>query len=448
MKNVLSIRASGLRCMASGLSILFLLILIPRLARPNGSPINTGEIQRTGNVQMVRKKDIRLLAETVSVRLSGDYAYVRVSYSFQNEGPADKVTYGFPIECAPYTGEDYAPKEEALTNFRIETQSDSGGGGRELPLLETQIKKSDPEKEFSAFWKWHIVEIPFAIGERLSVFVSYRVKSALEDYVYTKSFRPEFSSRTFRYSLNPAKNWGDGRVPYCRIQVDASEFAKTGAKVSEISPQGYAAEDGVITWTHRDFDLAVADDIVIAYDNSSAEFTRYVNESRIASKDIKTWRASSTPKTDAVNRFGYGPEKLFDGDLNTAWVEGAHGNGVGEWVEVEFAASKGLTAIGIVNGYTKNEPIYLANNRIRKIRLDIEYAGGQNYGESPNTMEIDLLGKQFNDLNRNAEGPFISWLADFGMGDSIKKIRLTILEVAPGDKYDDTCIAELYLLGY
>jgi hypothetical protein len=66
----------------------------------------------------------------------------------------------------------------------------------------------------------------------------------------------------------------------------------------------------------------------------------------------------------------------------------------------------------------------------------------------PETMEVELTGKQFNDLNRNAEGPFISWLADFGMGEEVKKIRLTILEVAPGDKFNDTCIAELYLLGW
>lgn len=446
MKKALSIRPSGVKGMAYGLSILCLLLLIPGSARPNGSPINTGEIKRTGNIEMIQKKDIRLLSETISVRLSGDYADVGVTYKLQNDGAADKVTYGFPIEGDPYTGEEYAPKEDALTDFLIQAQSDTGGGKRRLPLLETKIEKTDPEREFSPYWKWHIVEIPFEEGERLNVFVSYRVKSALEDYVYTKSFRPEFSSRTFRYSLKPAQNWGNGKVPSLRVQVDTREFAKTGATVSLIMPSGYAVKDGVITWTHENLDLSTAGDIIIDYDNSSSEFTRYVNESRIALKDIKTWRASSTLKTDAINRFGYDPEKLFDADLNTAWVEGVPGNGVGEWVEVEFAGSKNLAAIGIINGYTKNESLYLANNRIRKIRLDIEYAEGKYYSRPPNTMEIDLVGKQFNDLNRNAEGPFISWLADFGEGEDIKKIRLTILGVAQGYKYNDTCISELYLL--
>jgi hypothetical protein len=427
--------------------LLILLLIVSEMALPNGSPINTGEIRRTGNIRMIQKKDIRLLTETIAVRLSGDYADVRVSYSFLNTGPADKVTYGFPIECAPYTGEEFAPKEEALTDFRIEVQNDFESSRRLLPLLQTQIKKTDPDNEFSPYWKWHIVEIEFADKEYLNVFVSYRVKSSLEDYVYTKSFRPEFSPRTFRYSLNPAMNWGDGLVQYCRIQVDTREFAKHGAAVSTISPGGYSAKDGMITWSHENLDLSKAADIEIVYDNSSAEFTRYVNESRVPPEGIAASRASSVLKTDAINRYGYGADKLFDGDLDTAWAEGASKSGVGEWVEVEFKEAKTLEAIGIVNGYTKNEALYRANDKIRKIRLDIEYVDRRYPNSHPETVEVELDEKQFNDLNRKAAGPFISWLADFGMGELVKKIRLTILEVTPGEKFSDTCIAELYLLG-
>ncbi len=427
--------------------LLILLLLVSETALPNGSPINTGEIQRTGNIRMIQKKDIRLLSETVAVRLSGDYADVRVSYSFFNTGPADKVTYGFPIECAPYTEEEFAPPEEALTDFRIEVRNDFESSRRQLPLLQTEIMKTDPDREFSPYWKWHIVEIEFADNEYLGVFVSYRVKCSLKDYVYTKSFRPNFSPRTFRYSLNPAMHWGDGLVPYCRIQVDTREFARQGADVSTISPGGYSAKDGLITWAHENLDLSTAGDIEIVYDNSSAEFTRYVNESRIPPEGIAAKRASSVLKTDAINRFGYGPDKLFDGDLDTVWAEGASKSGVGEWVEVEFEVPRTIEAIGIVNGHTKNEALYLANDRIRKIRLDIEYVNRRYPDSHPDPMEVELDEKQFNDLNRKAAGPFISWLADFGIGELVKRIRLTILEVTPGEKSSDTCIAELYLLG-
>ncbi len=426
----------------------FFMILAPALLLANGSPINTGEIQGTGNIQMIQKKNIHLLAETLSVRISGDYAFVRVSYRFQNLGPADKVTYGFPVEIAPYTGEVYAPKEEALTDFRIADQNDPFRPERDLPILETKIEKAGQEEEYKPFKKWHIVEIHFAEKEQKNVLVSYRVKSSLTDYVYSKSFRPTFSSRTFRYSLNPAQNWGEGIIQNCRIEIETGEFSKFDATATKISPRGYTIKDGVISWVYENLDLSTAEDIEFVYDNSSAEFTRYVNKERLPSKSIGVYTASSVLKKDAVNQYSYGPDNLFDDNLSTAWVEGVSGSGVGEWVEIEFTEFKHLEAIGIVNGYTKNESLYRANNRIRKIRLEITTLLNRTGTPNPETTEIELEEKQFNELNRNAQAPFISWLADFGDGISIKKIRLTILAVTAGDKYNDTCMAELYILGY
>ncbi len=35
--------------------IILAALFVPTLANPNGSPINTGEIRKTGNIQMVQK---------------------------------------------------------------------------------------------------------------------------------------------------------------------------------------------------------------------------------------------------------------------------------------------------------------------------------------------------------------------------------------------------------
>jgi hypothetical protein len=130
-------------------------------------------------------------------------------------------------------------------------------------------------------------------------------------------------------------------------------------------------------------------------------------------------------------------------------VEGTAGGGVGEWVEVQFGQGVNIEAVGIINGYTKNEAIYKANNRIRKIKLDVEFSDPwPGTPEKQKSIVLDLAEKQFNELNRNVKAPFISWLEDFGMGERVTKMRVTILEVSKGTKYDDTCISELYLLGY
>jgi hypothetical protein len=180
-------------------------------------------------------------------------------------------------------------------------------------------------------------------------------------------------------------------------------------------------------------------------------------EERIPSKYIVSTKASSVLKTDEINVYNYESKNLFDGDLNTAWCEGIKGHGEGEWVEFNFA-NVSIGAIGIINGYTKREAIYYANNRIKKIKLDVEYvpmrygeaqrSGGSEEALERETTVIDLEQKQFNELNKNVEAPFMSWLADYDDNyRHVRKIRLSILEVFPGTKYDDTCISEVYFIG-
>jgi len=428
-------------------------IIVPTMANPNGSPINTGEIRKTGNIQMVQKKDIRLEEERLSVRITGDDAFVQVNYRLKNQGPADKVTYGFPVESDPAFDGDFQPIEQStLADFRLSEEPNPQAPGRVIPVEKVVTDKTteSPQlgEEIKPSMSWHIVTIPFKEYEEKSISVSYRQKCRLEDIVYTKSFRPKFSHRTFAYTLKPAQNWGEGQVPVCSILIDARELLGQGGKILEIHPEGCSVNGGVISWNYQNLDLHTAKDIVLVYDNSDAAFTKYVQETRLPLSSIAKVQASSILKTDAVNRFNYEPKNLFDNDLNTAWVEGAAGGGVGEWAEVQFEKGVNIEAIGIINGYTKNEAIYKANNRIRKVRLDVEFDDSRPGDVYPNSIDLDLTEKQFNELNRNVQAPFISWLQDYGMGRAVSKIRLTILEVAKGTKYDDSCISELYLLGY
>jgi hypothetical protein len=425
------------------------LVFAPTVTNPNGSPINSGEIRKTGNIQMIQKKDIRLEEERLSVRIAGDYAFVQVNYRLRNLGQADKVTYGFPVDCDQAVDSDFNPVEKStLTDLRISEGSDSGGAGRVIPVEKVVRDRTGDPKDLKPYKEWHVVEIPFKDYEEKVITVSYRQKSRLEDMVYTKSFRPVFSKRTFAYSFKPAQNWGEGTVANCSVLIDARELLSQGGIVEVIHPKGYTANGGIISWNHQNLDLHNAEDIEFVYDNSSKAFTTYVQEGRLPLSSIAKIQASSVLKTDVINRFNYEPKNLIDNDLNTAWVEGVAGSGVGEWVEIQCASDAYVEAIGIINGYTKNEAIYNANNRIRKVRLDIEYREPRRGDEGEKTVEIDLEEKQFNELNRNVQAPFISWLADYGMGRAVSKIRLTVLEVTGGTKYDDTCISELYLLGY
>jgi hypothetical protein len=74
----------------------------------------------------------------------------------------------------------------------------------------------------------------------------------------------------------------------------------------------------------------------------------------------------------------YSVARLFDGRLDTAWVEGAPGEGDGEWVELAFEKPLPLEGFVIVPGYAKSEDTFYKNMVPRVLSL---FADGKPVGE-------------------------------------------------------------------
>ena len=118
--------------------------------------------------------------------------------------------------------------------------------------------------------------------------------------------------------------------------------------------------------------------------------------------------------------FTYGPEMMLDTDLKTAWVEGKGGHGEGESLVVELNGRRTVTAIQVMNGYHKNERLFLANSRVREAELQFSN------GESRRVSLNDAPGVQTLEVGRQQ--------ADW--------VRFTIRSVYPGVKYKDTAVTE------
>jgi hypothetical protein len=105
--------------------------------------------------------------------------------------------------------------------------------------------------------------------------------------------------------------------------------------------------------------------------------------------------------------------------------------------------SAGVEAIGIVNGYTKNRDVYQGNGRIK--RLDVTAA----YERETRQGSANLPQRDLRELNRRAIAPFIDWLDDIpALAQYTSKVELTIADVHPGAKHSDTCISEIYFVGF
>ncbi len=114
---------------------------------------------------------------------------------------------------------------------------------------------------------------------------------------------------------------------------------------------------------------------------------------------------------------------LVDGDLTTAWIEGAKGHGLGEWVRIEFSQPTLLSRIEVANGYQKDTARFSNRPRVRLVK--IEYSSGA-------TQLVELRDVQ--------ELQYI-----LPAGEAIQWVKLVIVSVYPGENDEDTSISEVRL---
>jgi hypothetical protein len=188
-----------------------------------------------------------------------------------------------------------------------------------------------------------------------------------------------------------------------------------------------------------DFNLQTASPLKIAYDVFDKKSSADANEYRAQKEWMKSVKASSTKN-------GYPLANLFDGKWETAWVEGATGPGVNEWIEVEMDSVIRFMGIILINGYAKSEQTYYANNRIKELKVEIEHPKREYGGNETLVVELEDLPYQTIDIHTFMKMASIVYDGGDG-GRDYFKFKLTILDVYKGTTYDDTCLSELLVLG-
>ncbi|MDE5771961.1 MAG: protein kinase [Ruminococcus sp.] len=137
---------------------------------------------------------------------------------------------------------------------------------------------------------------------------------------------------------------------------------------------------------------------------------------------------SSTSELPVVTNndgtFYYNVSNVVDGDYSTCWAEGTSDAGINESILLSSDRKQHVSEIVITNGYYKDKDIFYKNNRIKNCRL--EFSDGT-------SQEVVLLGEYSEQSNLIAFDPPID----------TEYIRITILSVYPGNKYNDTCISEI-----
>lgn len=139
----------------------------------------------------------------------------------------------------------------------------------------------------------------------------------------------------------------------------------------------------------------------------------------------------------------YSAERANDGKPETAWCEGAKGNGVGE---VLIARVRAGGPVELWAGLGKSAKLHAANARPRKVNVYVleatskaAHQSGMGYGQvrvvARGEVELkDVNGYQ--DLNLPAYQANPEAAATF--------VALEVVSVYPGKQYEDLCISELH----
>lgn len=151
-------------------------------------------------------------------------------------------------------------------------------------------------------------------------------------------------------------------------------------------------------------------------------------------KKVRPSKASAS-STLASKTHVYAAKNAADGDASTAWCKGVAGNGYGEWLLYEYDKPVSVTVLEFKPFYAKNNDTLLNNNRIKKMKIDMEGLSG--------VAEFSDA-EWCNDCQLPYPAPLINFMEGFSKQPvKTRWIRFTILEVFSGRKFNDTCISEI-----
>jgi hypothetical protein len=409
----------------------------------NGGGYITG-VKSTGAFQPIGIDQVEMISERLEIDLHIEYADIRIEYVLHNPDKKVKIEAGFPsgiyygsgFMMPPAAKQPYPPKLEQL-DLKLD-----GANVKHVQVAD-DLNLGVKSQGSMAVNSWHKFSTTFASGQTSKLTVSYRAPYQRDHYSFEGGHNYS-GPLTLTYLFSAAAAWAgpikNGSVIIRSVSVPVSQ-------VNISHPKRFTRNGNVWTWSFTDFEPTLEDDLIIHtrgrydgnydYTGEKRDYTiHYVEWRAPDGKNATGWEArrqdfsveasSSLTESDGTK---HPPEHLKDWTRKTAWVEGKEGDGVGEHVTLTLPRPAKIRRIGIVNGYAESRDLYLANNRISRLKVSIN--GGKSF-----MVEIPdehLVQEHF-------------WFDLPASKDLVKIVRLEIAAVYPGTTFKDTAIADVVLV--
>ena len=172
---------------------------------------------------------------------------------------------------------------------------------------------------------------------------------------------------------------------------------------------------------------------------NSSEFLRVKNEEdfvkALRDNDRRVRIQASDYLFDSRCPLKYSIQNAFDGNPATSYVE----NTEDDLMKIEFSGFKSMfnrkVNLAIINGYSSNKELYIANNRILNLNAN-------SYKVSDDKTELILrepISLELQDMNLKYQ------IVSFDYNNRIGSFSFNVTKIVKGKFYNDTCLAELNL---
>ncbi len=382
-----------------------------------------------GNVKPINSESIKMVKEKINITMLGNHFEVRVDYVFYNSGEKQTAIMGFPNSRGTYGDpEDLQDVKYGIKDFR----AFDGKNELKIERKETAITKST-----KAFPVWETFMVDFEAGETKNV-----------TNIYTQEYFGEsgHSTKIAKYILTTGATWkGSIDSIWVNIYSDLSDSDFNNRTV-------YLLEEGgdYRSYDKGEYSLYIFPQEYIIEDNVIKMMFTDVEPDFNLNMSLpppSLFRISASSELDENKNDKYAVRNLTDGDPSTAWVEGKNGSGINEYIQfycppppedtdmVNIYSAYKIDSLGIISGYAKNEEIFYNNNRVKKIR--IEYKNDIFREENPYNMKTPEIYEYI--LEDTMDMQYLEFPEPIYMS----SMKISILEIYKGSKWDDTCISEL-----
>lgn len=417
------------------------LMLFTTKSYANGGPMGSASIISGGNIDFQDQKDIELIYEKLDIDLDIDLATINVMYKLKNNGESVDCNYMFPVDAYISEFDTIPDVENVVSNFKMYDNGENLEYEAKEPI---KIENTKYEEYYRETYRCnYISKLHFNKDEEKTLIVKYQVKPGYLDWATSKRFLTSYGDKIILYDLSPARHWGSGKIGLIEININYDKLIDK-SPTFHIKPYDFKREKtGLFTYKKDDFEIGEKEILDISYDLENFYKSIFCEKSKMQLNEFKKISVSSS-----LNESGYSYDKemILDQNLDTCWSEGITGFGKDEWIEFEFKKPIEIGLIGIINGFTKDKNTFNNNGLVKKLKVDIEFFDPIN-GSQAESKTHAFENNLYEELNKMYYGKFLDTVVDLGESyRKVSKVRLTILDAYEGEKYNDTCISEIYFL--